>query len=219
MHFDGTSSSATTSPGSRSADVAALGGPLRAPEANRKPFVRIVSTVVGMAIARFPVVVLDCPDRSGSPRSTGPARLARGAWTTRHELHPRRVRRRHRLPEGGRLHAAPGVAGQDVPQQMHIDVDVDDLDTAGRRCSSSARQARAPARHHVPASSSTPPATRSASAPAGGPAGCPNAHDRGPHRRCTAAQPQPVAPRSPRRRRGQATGRPRRARRCGPGDR
>jgi len=83
-----------------------------------------------MAIARNPLFVIDCPD---------PAELARfyaellggessvdddGGWarvrvgTTRFDC--QRV-------EGFR---APEWPGQDVPQQMHLDVDVDDLDEA-----------------------------------------------------------------------------------------
>lgn len=80
-----------------------------------------------MAIARFPVTVLDCPD---------PAALAEfyGAlldWKVSVSEGWGEIR-----ADNGALIAfqqvpdftAPQWPGQSVPQQMHIDVDVDDLD-------------------------------------------------------------------------------------------
>jgi len=83
-----------------------------------------------MAIARFPVVVLDCPD---------PGDLARfyasildwtvsveddGSWA--HLRHPENVTMIgfQRVDD----YHAPDWPGQESPQQMHLDVDVDDLD-------------------------------------------------------------------------------------------
>jgi predicted enzyme related to lactoylglutathione lyase len=84
-----------------------------------------------MAIARFPTVVLDCPD---------PRRLAEfyGAlldwkvdqndgedwWSVRADYGDSL---QFQMVEAYR---APEWPGQDVPQQMHIDVVVDDLDAA-----------------------------------------------------------------------------------------
>jgi predicted enzyme related to lactoylglutathione lyase len=83
-----------------------------------------------MAIARFPVVVLDCPD---------PKRLAEfygallGWKIERDEADWCSIRAEY----GDSLqfqrvdgYTAPQWPGQVVPQQMHIDVDVDDLDAA-----------------------------------------------------------------------------------------
>jgi predicted enzyme related to lactoylglutathione lyase len=83
-----------------------------------------------MAIARFPVVVVDCPD---------PGELARfyGAileWNVSVDDDGSWADVRH--PDGVAMFAfqlvddyrAPQWPGQESPQQMHIDVDVDDLD-------------------------------------------------------------------------------------------
>lgn len=88
-------------------------------------------TVHGMAIARFPSLVLDCDD---------PGRLAAfyGAllgWTASGDEGWAEVRDE----TGGQCicfqrveqYRPPDWPGQDVPQQMHLDVMVDDLDTAG----------------------------------------------------------------------------------------
>ena len=83
-----------------------------------------------MAIARNPQFVLDCPDPTvmaefygallGWPAKTDPD----GGWATVHSgdhlIHFQRV-------QG---FTAPEWPGQQVPQQMHLDVDVDDLDEA-----------------------------------------------------------------------------------------
>jgi predicted enzyme related to lactoylglutathione lyase len=83
-----------------------------------------------MAIARFPVFVLDCPD---------PGELARfygtlldwevsveedGSWAR--VVHPDETSMIgfQRVDD----FRAPDWPGQDTPQQMHLDVDVDDLD-------------------------------------------------------------------------------------------
>jgi len=83
-----------------------------------------------MAIARDPYFVIDCPD---------PAELARfygellgwkasvdddGSWAEVKSGHQAFF---FQKVEGYR---APDWPGQDVPQQMHLDVDVDDLDQA-----------------------------------------------------------------------------------------
>ncbi len=83
-----------------------------------------------MAIARFPVVVLDCPD----PQTLAQFYAALLDW---------KVERKEddwwsiRAEYGDALdfqkvddYRAPQWPGQDVPQQMHLDVVVDDLDDA-----------------------------------------------------------------------------------------
>ncbi|GAA3529604.1 VOC family protein [Nocardioides daeguensis] len=83
-----------------------------------------------MAIARNPQFVLDCPDPQplaafyGALLGWAPQVDADGGWATvsdgdRH-LHFQRVDD----------YRAPDWPGQDVPQQVHLDVDVDDLDEA-----------------------------------------------------------------------------------------
>jgi hypothetical protein len=84
-----------------------------------------------MAIARFPSIVIDCPD---------PAALANfyGAlldWKV--ELSPNwaQVRADYGQCIDFQLvddYTAPRWPGQEVPQQMHLDVTVDDLDAAER---------------------------------------------------------------------------------------
>ena len=83
-----------------------------------------------MAIARNPQLVLDCPDPIGMAEFYAallgwtPKIDPDGSWATiasgDRGIHFQRV-------EGFR---APQWPGQEVPQQMHIDVDVDDLDEA-----------------------------------------------------------------------------------------
>ncbi len=83
-----------------------------------------------MAIARYPVVVLDCPDPKTLAEFYGALldwEVKQGDsdwWFVRAEY-------------GGSIgfqkvdgFTAPRWPGQEVPQQMHIDVDVDDLDAA-----------------------------------------------------------------------------------------
>jgi predicted enzyme related to lactoylglutathione lyase len=83
-----------------------------------------------MAIARFPVVVLDCPDPKTLAEFYGVLldwKVEQGSedrWSVRAEygdsLGFQKV-------EG---FTRPQWPGQDVPQQMHLDVVVDDLDAA-----------------------------------------------------------------------------------------
>ncbi|GAA1504697.1 VOC family protein [Nocardioides humi] len=83
-----------------------------------------------MAIARNPQFVLDCPDPKALAEFYGallgwPPRVdPDGSWATvssgDHHIHLQQVGD-YRPPEW---------PGQDVPQQVHLDVDVDDLDEA-----------------------------------------------------------------------------------------
>ncbi|MBL8931698.1 MAG: VOC family protein [Kineosporiaceae bacterium] len=82
-----------------------------------------------MAIARFPVVVLDCPD----PKVLAEFYGALLDWT----LEPGDDFWFVRAEYGDALgfqkvehYAPPRWPGQEVPQQMHLDVVVDDLDAA-----------------------------------------------------------------------------------------
>jgi catechol 2,3-dioxygenase-like lactoylglutathione lyase family enzyme len=82
-----------------------------------------------MAIARFPSIVLDCPDPA--PVATFYAALL--DW----EVELREGWADVRAADGQCLsfqavehYRAPEWPGQDVPQQMHLDVMVDDLDRA-----------------------------------------------------------------------------------------
>ena len=82
-----------------------------------------------MAIARFPSVVIDCPD---------PAALARfyGAlldWKVETSADWAEIRADYGDSIGFQQvqdYTAPRWPGQEVPQQMHLDVTVDDLDAA-----------------------------------------------------------------------------------------
>ncbi|HEY6746712.1 MAG TPA: VOC family protein [Mycobacteriales bacterium] len=82
-----------------------------------------------MAIARYPSIVIDCPD---------PAALAAfyGAlldWKVENDEGWAQVRADYGQTIGFQQvqdYAAPQWPGQEVPQQMHIDVMVDDLDAA-----------------------------------------------------------------------------------------
>ncbi|GAA3318066.1 VOC family protein [Arthrobacter ramosus] len=86
--------------------------------------------MLAMAIARFPVVVLDCPD----PKTLAEFYSALLEWKIeRNDDDWWSVRAEY----GDSLafqkvesYRAPQWPGQDVPQQMHLDVVVDDLDTA-----------------------------------------------------------------------------------------
>lgn len=92
--------------------------------------VRLPPYGAAMAIARYPVVVLDCPDPKTLAEFYGALldwevkQGDSGWWFVRAEY-------------GGSIgfqkvdgFTAPRWPGQEVPQQMHIDVDVDDLDAA-----------------------------------------------------------------------------------------
>lgn len=83
-----------------------------------------------MAIARFPVVVLDCPD----PRALAEFYSALLGWAVeRTEDDWCAIRADYgdsiafQQVQG---YAAPEWPGQNRPQQMHLDLDVDDLDAA-----------------------------------------------------------------------------------------
>jgi len=82
-----------------------------------------------MAIARFPVVVLDCPD----PKILAEFYAALLDWKIEEGEDWWSIKADH----GDSLsfqkvasYRAPQWPGQEVPQQMHLDVVVDDLDTA-----------------------------------------------------------------------------------------
>lgn len=83
-----------------------------------------------MAIARFPVVVLDCPD----PRALAEFYRALLDWTIEaNDDDWCSIRAEHGDSIGFQKvdsYTAPQWPGQDVPQQMHLDVTVDDLDEA-----------------------------------------------------------------------------------------
>ena len=83
-----------------------------------------------MAIARFPVVAIDCPDPGTLARFYGTIL----DWSVNVDADGSWADIRH--PDNGATIAfqrvddfrAPQWPGQDRPQQMHLDVDVDDLD-------------------------------------------------------------------------------------------
>jgi predicted enzyme related to lactoylglutathione lyase len=81
-----------------------------------------------MAIARLPVVVLDCPD----PRALAgfysavldwPVESAEDGWAVIRADYGDQIGFQRVDP-----YTPPAWPGQDVPQQMHLDLDVDDLD-------------------------------------------------------------------------------------------
>jgi predicted enzyme related to lactoylglutathione lyase len=86
-------------------------------------------TVSGMAIARFPTVVLDCPD---------PAALAAFYgklldWKVEVSPDWAEIKADYGDSIGFQQvegYTPPQWPGQEVPQQMHLDVVVDDLDAA-----------------------------------------------------------------------------------------
>lgn len=83
-----------------------------------------------MAIARFPSVVIDCPDPAALAQFYGglldwKVEEASAAWA--------RIRADYGQCidfQGVEDYAAPRWPGQVVPQQMHLDVVVEDLDAA-----------------------------------------------------------------------------------------
>jgi predicted enzyme related to lactoylglutathione lyase len=82
-----------------------------------------------MAIARFPTVVLDCPDVGALATFYGEML----GWEVKVSDDWADVRADYGDSIGFQQvesYRAPDWPGQDVPQQMHIDVTVDDLDTA-----------------------------------------------------------------------------------------
>ena len=83
-----------------------------------------------MAIARFPTVVLDCPDPKALAEFYG-ALLDWKVDKNDDEFWAVRAEYGDSLAfQQVNDFTAPQWPGQDVPQQMHIDVVVDDLDTA-----------------------------------------------------------------------------------------
>ena len=122
-----------------------------------------MGTVLGMAIARFPSIVIDCPD---------PAALAAfyGAmldWKI--EISPGHADVRAEYGDCISFQQVEGYTppiwpGQDVPQQMHLDVIVNTSTPPRRRCSISARRSTSISPAHPSGSSSTPTGTPSASA-------------------------------------------------------
>ncbi|GAB4098944.1 VOC family protein [Sinomonas halotolerans] len=83
-----------------------------------------------MAIARYPVTVLDCPD----PAALASFYAALLGWTveeTSAEWASIRAGNGQSLAfQGVQGYRAPEWPGQEVPQQLHLDVTVDDLDEA-----------------------------------------------------------------------------------------
>jgi predicted enzyme related to lactoylglutathione lyase len=86
-------------------------------------------TLPGMAIARFPSIVIDCPDPDALAAFYGTML----DWKTEVKADWVDIRADYgqcisfQKVEG---YAAPTWPSQEVPQQMHLDVVVDDLDTA-----------------------------------------------------------------------------------------
>jgi predicted enzyme related to lactoylglutathione lyase len=84
-----------------------------------------------MAIARFPTVVLDCPDPKRLADFYGTMLDWKVSQNGDAEWWSARADYGDSLEfQGVSDYRAPQWPGQDVPQQMHIDVVVDDLDTA-----------------------------------------------------------------------------------------
>jgi predicted enzyme related to lactoylglutathione lyase len=82
-----------------------------------------------MAIARFPTVVLDCPDAELLARFYG----ALLDWKVEVSPDWAEIKADHGDSIGFQQvedYTAPRWPGQEVPQQMHLDVVVDDLDAA-----------------------------------------------------------------------------------------
>ena len=96
-----------------------------------------------MAIARCPVVVLDCPD----PKTLAEFYGALLDWKVEQSEGFWSVRAEHGDSLGFQKVDAftpPRWPGQDVPQQMHLDVTADDPDTAA----AAALQPGASKHHH-----------------------------------------------------------------------
>lgn len=81
-----------------------------------------------MAIARFPSFVLDCPDAALLARFYG----ALLDWPVSTDEGWAEIRDDHQVISFQQVadYRAPRWPGQDLPQQMHLDVVVDDLDAA-----------------------------------------------------------------------------------------
>ncbi len=83
-----------------------------------------------MGIARFPVVVLDCPDPQALAEFYGalldwPVEKHDGEWWSIRADYGDSM-----AFQGVEDYTPPRWPGQEVPQQMHLDVVVDDLDSA-----------------------------------------------------------------------------------------
>ena len=86
-------------------------------------------TLPGMAIARFPSIVLDCPDPAVSAAFYG----AMLDWKSEVKADWVDIRADYGQCisfQTVEAYTAPTWPGQEVPQQMHLDVVVDDLDAA-----------------------------------------------------------------------------------------
>jgi predicted enzyme related to lactoylglutathione lyase len=87
------------------------------------------STFHDMAIARFPTIVVDCPDPAALATFYGEML----GWDVKTSDDWADIKADHGDSIGFQKvdgYRAPDWPGQDLPQQMHIDVNVDDLDTA-----------------------------------------------------------------------------------------
>jgi hypothetical protein len=106
--------------------------------------------VTGMAVARFPSIVIDCPDPGALARFYG----ALLDWKVEVSPDWADVRADHGQCISFQQvedYTPPRWPSQEVPQQMHLDVIVDDLDAAEEAVLDLGRdQARAPARHVLP---------------------------------------------------------------------
>ena len=86
-------------------------------------------TVPGMAIARFPGIVIDCPDPGALARFYG----AMLDWKVEVSSGWADIRAEHGQCisfQQVENYTPPRWPAQEIPQQMHLDVLVDDLDTA-----------------------------------------------------------------------------------------
>jgi catechol 2,3-dioxygenase-like lactoylglutathione lyase family enzyme len=86
-------------------------------------------TVPGMAIARFPSIVLDCPDPQALAAFYG-AMLGWKVDVSDGWAHVRADYGQCISFQPVEAYTPPDWPGQQVPQQMHLDVIVDDLDAA-----------------------------------------------------------------------------------------
>jgi glyoxalase superfamily protein len=87
------------------------------------------ATVLDMAIARFPSIVLDCPDAGALATFYG----AMLDWKVDVSSDWAEVRADYGQCinfQQVESYTPPAWPGQDVPQQMHLDVIVEDLDSA-----------------------------------------------------------------------------------------
>ncbi len=90
----------------------------------------MVRTVAPMAIARFPTIVIDCPDADAlatfySALLDWKVEPSPGGWIDVRADYGQCISFQPVQP-----YTPPVWPGQEVPQQMHLDVVVDDLDEA-----------------------------------------------------------------------------------------